>query len=374
MALRLRCLLLVVAVIHCGLLIQECIAGRDYYEVLGVRREASLKEIRKAYRDLSLKWHPDKNKGNAEAEERFVELSNAYEVLSDEEKRRTYDQYGEEGLKDGGRAGFRSPFDIFSSFGFGGGGGGHGHVHQEQRKGPSIEIPLEVSLKDLYIGKTLKVGHRKQVLCPKCRGTGGKDPNDVQTCPECRGTGTKVYTQQLGPGFITQTQKTCERCSGKGRIVKTVCPFCKGTKVSTDDEYFTVTIERGMPDGHRIVFEQEADEAPDTVPGDVIFQVQTRPDKRFVRQGHDLHMKMTISLLEALVGFSKTVRHLDGHEVQVKKDDITKPGEVLVIPEEGMPHHEFSSQTGNLFIEFIVKMPTSLTEEQKQGFRDLLGS
>jgi len=241
-------------------------------------------------------------------------------------------------------------------------------------KGANVEIPLEVTLKDLYIGRTLKVGHKKQVLCPKCRGTGAKDPNDVTTCTECKGTGTKVYTQQLGPGFITQTQRTCDRCNGKGRIVKTTCPFCKGSKVSVDDEYFTVMVERGMPDGHPIVFEQESDEAPDTVPGDVIFRVQTRPHKRFTRQGHDLHMKMTISLLEALVGFSKQIRHLDGHEVTVKKDDVTKPGEILIIEEEGMPHHEFPSQTGNLYIEFVIKMPSSLTEAQKKGFRDLLPS
>jgi len=229
-------------------------------------------------------------------------------------------------------------------------------------------------LKDLYLGKTITVGQKKQVLCPKCRGTGAKDPNDVQQCPDCGGSGTKIFTQQVGPGFVTQTQRTCDRCGGKGRIIKSTCPACKGTKVSVDEDTITVVVEKGMPDGHQIIFEQEADENPDTVPGDVIFKIQTLPHKRFSRVGDDLHMKITISLLEALVGFNKLIRHLDGHDVKVEKDSVTKPGEIMIIEDEGMPHHNFPSQIGNLVIEFSIKMPTSLTEQQKQGFRDLLGT
>jgi len=354
--------------------ILECVslvgAKKDYYDVLGAARDATPQKIKRAYRELSLKWHPGKNPGNQEAANKFMELGNAYEVLSDEEKRRIYDQYGEDGLKQGGAGGsqFRNPFDIFSSFGFGG-----QQQHQaEQKKGANIEIPLEVTLKDLYLGQELKVAHKKQVLCPKCRGTGAKDPNDVQVCSECKGTGTKVYTQQLGPGFMTQTQRSCDKCGGKGKIVKSTCPFCQGKKVSTDEDTFTITIERGMPDGHSIVFEQEADENPEVTPGDVIFKVKTIPHKRFERRGDDLHLKMTISLLEALVGFSKNLKHLDGHDVPVNRDEVTKPGEVIMIEGEGMPHHNFPSQTGNLYIEFSIKMPSKLTEEQKQGFRNLL--
>jgi len=360
------CLLLVV-LFECFYSIE---AGKDYYEMLGVSRDASPQKIKRAYRELSLKWHPDKNPGNQEASKKFMDIGNAYEVLSDESKRRIYDQYGEEGLKQGGSGGaqFRNPFDIFSSFGF-----GQQQGQQEQKKGVNIEIPLEVSLKDLYLGQELKVAHKKQVLCPKCRGTGAKDPDDVYVCPECKGSGTKIYTQQLGPGFMTQTQRTCDKCGGKGKIVKTTCPFCQGKKVSVDEDTFTITVERGMPDGHQIVFEQEADESPEVTPGDVIFKIKTMPHKRFERRGNDLHMKMTISLLEALVGFSKNIKHLDGHEVIVKRDEVTKPGEIINIEGEGMPHHNYSSQSGNLYIEFIIKMPAKLTEEQKQGFRNLLG-
>jgi len=359
------CLVLVV-LLECFYSVE---AGKDYYEILGVSRDASPQKIKRAYRELSLKWHPDKNPGIQEASKKFMEIGNAYEVLSDENKRRIYDQYGEEGLKQGGSGGGRNPFDIFSSFGF----GQQQQGQQEQRKGPNIEIPLEVTLKDLYLGQELKLTHKKQVLCPKCRGTGAKDPDDVYVCPECKGSGTKIYTQQLGPGFMTQTQRTCEKCSGKGKIVKSTCPFCQGKKVSVDEDTFTITVERGMPDGYQIVFEQEADESPEITPGDVIFKIKTSPHKRFERRGNDLYMKMTISLLEALVGFSKNIKHLDGHEVPVKRDEVTKPGEVINIEGEGMPHHNYASQSGNLYIEFIIKMPAKLTEDQKQGFRNLLG-
>lgn len=350
----------------------EVNGGKDFYKILGVPRDATPKQIKKAYRELSLKYHPDKIKGDKSKEEKYVEIGNAYEVLSDEEKRRIYDQYGEEGLKNGGGVKFNNPFDIFSSFGFGGGGGGHAHNHHEQRKGPSVEIPLEVTLQDLYLGKSFTVGHKKQVLCHKCRGTGAKDSDDVQTCPDCGGSGTKIFTQQLGPGFITQTQRTCDKCGGKGKIVKSTCPVCKGAKVEIEDDTITVYVEKGMPNGHSIIFEQEADEAPEITPGDVIFKIVTLPHKRFTRVEHDLHMKMNITLLEALVGFSKTFKHLDGHDVTVTKDSVTKPGEIIMVPEEGMPHHNYASQTGNLYVEVSIKMPNSVTEEQKQAFRELL--
>lgn len=361
-----------------SLIVLDCFysveAGKDYYEILGVSRDASPQKIKRAYRELSKKWHPDKNPGNQEASAKYTEIANAYEVLSDEQKRRTYDQYGEEGLKQGGQGGvkFTNPFDLFSQFGFG--GGGHQHSHQaEQRKGPNVEIPLEVTLKDLYLGQEFKVAHKKQVLCPKCRGTGAKDPDDVHVCPDCKGSGTKVYTQQLGPGFMTQTQRTCDKCGGKGKIIKSTCPFCSGKKTSVDEDYFTVTVERGMPNGHAIVFEQESDEAPETTPGDVIFKIKTAPHKRFERRGNDLHLKMNISLLEALVGFSKNIKHLDDHDFVVKKEEVTKPGEIIKIDGEGMPLHNYPTETGDLYVEIGIKMPSKLTEEQKEGFKRLLG-
>lgn len=357
-----------------AVLLPLVLCGQDFYEILGVSRDSSESEIKKAYRKLSLKYHPDKDPSET-AKQKFVELANAYEVLGDEEKRRIYDQYGEDGLKNNGQQNFHNPFDIFSAFGGGGGGffkqntGG-----QMQNKGPDLEIDLEVTLKDLYIGRVMDVAHRKQTLCHKCRGTGAKKATDVTTCGGCKGSGMKVKVQQLGPGFVQQTQTVCDECGGKGKKVTSTCPHCHGKKVEVGEDNLMVSVERGMMDGERIVFGQQADEAPDTTPGDLVFKIVTAPHKRFVRQGDNLHFSLTISLLEALAGFNKKIKHLDGHTVDVIRTEVTKPGQIITIKEEGMPQHNFPSQTGDLHIEITVKFPTSVTEEQKEGFKKLLQS
>lgn len=352
----------------------SCALG-DYYDVLGVSRDATESQIAKAYRKLAKIYHPDKDPSE-DAKKKFVEVANAYEILGNEEKRRIYDQYGEEGLKHNGQQNFHNPFDIFSSFGGGGGfnfrsnnGGG-----QMQNKGPDLEIELEVTLKDLYLGKVFDVAHRKQTLCHKCRGTGAKKASDVTTCSGCKGTGMKVKVQQLGPGFVQQTQTQCDECGGKGKKVTSTCPHCGGKKVEVGEEVIMVALERGMQDGEKISFSQQADESPDTTPGDLIFRVVTVPHKRFTRKGDDLHFSLTISLLEALVGFSKKIKHLDGHTVDVIRAEVTKPGQIITITGEGMPMHNYPSQTGNLHIEITVKFPISITEEQKEGFKKLLPS
>jgi len=347
----------------------------DYYDLLGVSRDATDSQIKKAYRKLSLKYHPDKDP-SPEAKQKFVELANAYEVLGDDEKRRIYDQYGEEGLKHNGQQNFHNPFDIFSAFGGGGGGfnfrSNQGGGQMQQNKGPDLEVELEVSLKDLYLGRVIDVAHRKQSLCHKCRGTGAKKASDVATCGGCKGTGMKVKVQQLGPGFVQQTQTVCDECGGKGKKVTSTCPHCAGRKVEVGEDNLMVSVERGMVDGEKITFSQQADETPDSTPGDLIFKLVTAPHKRFVRNGDNLHFSLTVSLLEALVGFNKKIRHLDGHTVDVVRTEVTKPGQVLTINGEGMPQHNFPSQTGDLLVEITVKFPASLTEEQKEGFKKLL--
>lgn len=345
-------------------------AARDYYEVLGVNRDATQRQIKKAYRELAPKYHPDKNPGDKEAEAKFVELSNAYEVLSDEAKRRTYDQYGEEGLKGGGGQQYSNPFDIFFNT-----GGWHTNSHQhgnQMKQGAGVTIPLDVTLEDIYLGKTLRVAHKKQVLCPKCRGTGAKNPNDVQKCSACGGRGVRIVTQQLGPGFVQQTQATCDKCGGKGQTIKSKCPRCAGKKVDRGEETLNVVIERGMPDGHKIVFEQQSDEAPDTQPGDVAFVLNRIEHPNFRRDGNNLHYKASITLLQSLVGFQLTIPHLDGHNVEISRNEITTPGFVLTVSGEGMPFHNFPSQAGDLFVEFSIIFPNQLTKEQKEGFKKVL--
>lgn len=254
----------------------------------------------------------------------------AYEALSDPKTRRVYDQYGEDGLKQGGAHHHANPFDIFSQFGF-----GRRQASNEMPKGPNVEIEVQVTLRDLYEGKKIEVLNRKQILCTKCRGTGAKSPDDVKTCHVCGGTGVRMVTRQLGPGFVSQMQQTCDHCGGKGKTFTHKCPHCGGTKVEEGEERMVVFIEKGMPDGYQIVMEGEGDESPDMQPGDVIFTVRTLKSPRFERVGDDLKKQMKISLLEALVGFSKEIVHLDGHKVKIERSRVTRPNLVIKVEGEG---------------------------------------
>ncbi|KAI9346086.1 hypothetical protein DFJ73DRAFT_838273 [Zopfochytrium polystomum] len=353
--------LFVVALLLLALAVAAVAAGKDYYAVLGVNRAALKSEIKRAYKELSKKYHPDKNPGNKEAEAKFIELAEAYEVLSDDEKRRVYDQYGEEGLK-GNNQQFHNPFDIFSQFGF---GGGDGWGQQQERKGPEIKMDILVTLEELFNGHEIEIDMNKQVICPICRGSGAKKADDVKKCTSCNGSGIKIVKQMLGPGIYQQMQTTCDVCGGKGKIVKSKCASCHGHKVKRGSRQLTVTIERGMQDGQRIVFEHEGDEHPDQAAGDVVFTVQTLPHPVFIRTGNDLRIKRNISLKEALLGFSFSLKHLDGKDIVIKREGVvTQPGFVQEIPSEGMPTHAFPSERGSLFVEYKVQLPNALTTEQ----------
>merc|ERR1712000_549606 len=217
--------------------LQVCLAkGRDFYKILGIQRDATDRQIKKAYRTLSKKWHPDKN-SSPEAKTKFADISAAYEALSDEEKRRIYDQEGEEGLSQEAQ--------------------GRGGRNQKQQF-PALHIELPITLKDIYNGRTFRIMNKKTILCQKCRGTGSDNPDDVKKCTKCRGTGVVTTTRQIGPGFVQQMQSECPVCKGKGKIIKTKCTKCHGSKVEHGhEEELTVVVEQGMPDGEEIILEQE---------------------------------------------------------------------------------------------------------------------
>ena len=255
-------------------------------------------------------------------------------------------------------------------FGFNRGGGGG----NQERRGPSIEIEFEVALDALYEGTALEAQFAKQVICPECDGTGAEDPDDVQTCPVCGGRGVKITRHQMAPGFVQQMQTTCDKCGGKGKIVKSVCRACRGRKVVPGSSVIDIVLESGTPDGHRVEFPMEADQAPDMVPGDLIFVIKTAPHPTFTRDANqvDLHTSATISLLDALVGFSTPLVHLDGHTVDLENVGITRPGQVIKIAGEGMPHFETPDIRGDLYVTVHIRMPARLSSGQKDQLRKIL--
>ncbi|KAE8692053.1 DnaJ protein ERDJ3B [Hibiscus syriacus] len=312
---------------------------KNYYDILQVPKGASDEQIKRAYRKLALKYHPDKNPGNEEANKRFAEINNAYEVLSDSEKRGIYDRYGEEGLKQhaasGGRGGGMGVF-----------GGGQAEEEERIVKGNDVIVELDATLEDLYMGGSLKVWREKNILKP----APGK-----RRC-NCR---NEVYHKQIGPGMFQQ-------------MTEQVCEQCQNVKYEREGYFVTVDIEKGMQDGQEVVFYEDGEPIIDGEPGDLKFLIRTAPHDRFRREGNDLHTTITITLAQALVGFEKTIKHLDDHLVDIGSKGITKPKEVRKFKGEGMPLH-FSNKKGDLYVTFEVLFPTSLTDDQKAKIKSILG-
>lgn len=322
-----------------------------YYDMLGVGPSASAEEIKKAYRKLALKYHPDKNPSEGE---RFKHISQAYEVLSDPKKRDLYDQGGEQAIKDGGMSGGGSPMDIFNMF-FGGGG-----RMQRERRGKNVVHQLSVTLEELYNGATRKLGLQKNVICEKCDGYGGKK-GALEKCPSCKGRGMQVKVQQIAPGMIQQIQSMCADCQGQGEKFssKDRCKACNGHKVERKKKILEVHIDKGMKDGQKITFHGEGDQEPGLEPGDVIIVLDQKEHAAFQRQEDNLLTKMDIKLVEALCGFKKMLQTLDNRTLLIS----TQPGEVVknsdrrVVQNEGMPLHRQPYERGQLFIQFQVEFP-----------------
>ncbi len=346
---------------------------RDYYEILGVSKNATAEEIKKAYRQMALKYHPDKNPGNKEAEEHFKEAAEAYEVLSNPEKKARYDQYGHAGLGGGGGAsgfgGGMSMEDIFSQFGdiFGGDffgfGGGRRSGGRRVNKGSNLRVRVKLTLEEIATGTEKKIKLNKYVECPACHSTGAKEGTGLQTCTTCRGSGhiTRVTNTILGQ---MQTSTTCPACGGEGQIIREKCNHCYGNGIIKSEEVINIQIPAGVSDGIQLSMGGRGNAAArGGVPGDLIVAIEEMEHPYLVRDGNNLYFEHYLSVPEAALGTTIEVPTLEG-KAKVKITPGTQPGKILRLKGKGLPSLNGYGK-GDLLVNINVWIPENLSREEK---------
>ena len=340
---------------------------RDYYEVLSVSQNAGDDEIKRAYRKLALKYHPDRNPGDKEAEEKFKEAAEAYEVLRDREKRQIYDQFGHEGLEGRGFTGFTGFEDIFSSFGdifeeFFGFGTRRGR-RSRARQGRSLRYDLELTLTDAFYGKEEEIVFDKFEACEVCNGSGLAPGTEPQVCPTCQGRGQVVRSQ----GFF-QISTTCPACHGEGQIITDPCKECGGRGKAKIEKSVSVKIPAGVDTGSQLRLRGEGEPGDHGgPPGDLFVVIHLKEHEFFSREGDDLVCEVPISFVQAALGDTLTVPILGDkgeHELYIREG--TQPGEVIKISGKGMPSLRGYHGRGDLYVRLIVKIPEKLTQQQRE--------
>ncbi len=375
-------------------------AKRDYYEVLGVDKNASAADIKKAYRKIAIKFHPDRqgDKSDAEkkeAEEKFKEAAEAYAVLSDDQKRKQYDQFGFDGPGgfggSGGSGGFGgaggfSMDDIFSMFGdvfggrgggfggFGGGFGGGGRTQQVHR-GSDLRLKVRLNLKEVATGVTKKFKVRKDVTCSCCHGSGSADGSGKETCPTCHGSGVVIKQQQSIFGMM-QTQSVCPTCGGEGQVIKNKCTRCHGEGVEHGEEVVEVHIPAGVQDGMVVNVPGKGNAGKrNGVPGDIKVFVEEESNDTFIRDGKDLIYNLLLDFPTAALGGEVNIPTIENTMLKVKIEPGTQPGKTLRLRGKGLPAVQgYDYGTGDLLVNISVYVPKTLSKDEKKALEQLKGS
>ncbi|MDD7700985.1 MAG: molecular chaperone DnaJ [Eubacteriales bacterium] len=348
---------------------------KDYYEVLGVEKNADEATIKKAYRSLAKKYHPDMNPGDKEAEMKFKEVNEAYDVLSDSDKRAKYDQYGHAafdpaaggGAGGAGFGGFGDFGDIFSSF-FGGGFGGSSSARRNgPMRGDDIGARVSITFEEAAFGVKKEISYNRVGRCPDCGGSGAAKGSTAETCPKCHGSGQMRVVQRLG-GMQFQSTTTCDNCRGKGKIIRNPCPNCRGTGFIRVTKKLEVSIPAGIDDGERIALRGQGNDGLNGGPaGDLILQVSVKPHAIFERDGYNIFCEVPLPVTDAILGAEIEIPTLEGN-VKYKIPEGTQPGTRFTLRGKGIPYVN-SSRRGDLIFQVNVEIPRGLSEKQKAEVR-----
>jgi molecular chaperone DnaJ len=360
--------------------VAENLAKRDYYEVLGLAKGAGQDEIKKAYRKLAIQFHPDKNAGDKEAEERFKEATEAYEVLSDAKKRQAYDQFGFAGV-DSAAGGmghdystvFRDFEDIFGDMGgifesfFGGGArGGRRGGSPGVRRGSDLRFNLEITFKEAVFGTKKEILYTRKVVCSACKGSGAEAGSQKQVCPTCGGTGQV----RRSSGFFS-IASPCSTCGGEGHVLEHPCRSCAGTGLDKKKQKIKVTIPAGIETGRRINIPEQGDAGPNGGSyGDLYVYINVKPHEFFERDGADIYCAVPISISQAALGAEIHVNNLEDKRIKVKIPPGSQTGKVLRLRGEGIPVLNSPNRRGDMYIKIVVQVPTKLSSRAKDLLKD----
>lgn len=365
--------------------------SKNYYKILGLEKNASESDIKKAYRSLAMKWHPDKNPDKKEeAEKKFKEISEAYQILSDPQKKNIFDNYGEEGIKQDNNGSsnmnfnnFENPNDIFKMF-FGGGGMGMDpssifgnqfgndlfQGNRTPKKSQSIIIQIPVKLKDCYMGVKKKITVKVKCICKNCNGKGG---TNYRTCDDCNGSGSKIVNRMLGPGMMQRLQTTCNSCNGEGKIIETPCNKCNKKKIVSEEKEIILNIDPGSRNEDKRVFKDQGDHYPGEEQGDIICILKEEKHPTFERADNDLIFYYDITLGDSITGTDIYFETINNDKIYYTETNLVEQNSFVVLKNKGMPHQSNNKMFGDLYVVYNIIYPTvKLNEKEIEIIKQIL--